>query len=85
LRGFQPTEKAVEPRAAGYRFLGPSRRRFSQYAEVHLAPTESANELDVVVDEFVINPETWQVVLEQSSTFRLLPTGVFERVSDAAG
>jgi hypothetical protein len=85
LRGFQPTEKAVEPHAAGYRFLGPSRRRFSQYAEVHLAPTESANELDVVVDEFVINPETWQVVLEQSSTFRLLPTGVFERVSDAAG
>jgi hypothetical protein len=85
LRELRPTQKAVAPHAAGYRFLGPSRRRYSQYAEVHLGPTEAGNELDVVVDELVIDPETWQVGLEQRTSFRLLRTGVFERVSDASG
>lgn len=84
LRELQPTEKSVAPHASGYRFLGPARRRLSQYAEIHLGPTEVANELVVTVDEFVIDPETWQVGQEQSTTFRLGRTGVFELVPDSS-
>ncbi len=85
LRELKPTEKAVEPHADGYRFLGPSRRRFSQYAEVHLGPTDDGTGLDVVVDEFVVDPDRWEVELEQSTSFRLGSTGVFEQVTDAGG